>query len=246
MPREGCEDGIVVMHNVAYRERSTYSSTVDVFGGVGSGNYSYERSTKVKLFCEPYDEESYPEHVVQCSVEGYEQWQGASSYTNTEPYSWNDYKVNYVEAFLVTDIPRATMDLGGGNVATRLGHSGNISPYHFIVLHGDINAIKSWVEAGSKTWTTTLVSTNVYYATTTNITTHFEGWEIDCVIHDKTRQKYPYCGGTVRGQEDKGRQFLNLCSNPWGDCDEDCCDCCSAADLFLQTINDGDFYLVGG
>lgn len=235
MAGSSCENGIVVMHMTANRELSVYSSTVDVFGGMSSGNSNYENTVRVSLFCQPYDKESYMDHIVQCSIEGYERWWGTHSYTGAEPQTWDYDKRNFVEAFLITDIPRASMDIGGGEVITRMGHSGNISPYHFIVMHGNIAAIKAWVDRVSSTTVAVLKSTNVYYAETTNTITKFEGWEIDCIIFDRSRERYPYCGSVVKGQEDKGEQWLNLCGNPLGDC-IDCCNCCDIGQRFLDVF----------
>lgn len=109
----------------------------------------------------------------------------------------------------------------------------------FRVWIGSKKAIDQWVGLNSLKIDETVEFDNFAGGKTVNTTYQYQGWRVACSFPYEALLAYPFCGGVVRGREDEGPQFINLCENDLGFCsDVKCCDCCDIAQRVLAIFGE--------
>lgn len=258
-----CEDGLVICHYTGRRtllkQEWNYNDGGNGYCWEGKKLKSEQRSEeglRISLKCEPID--SYIAHIIQVRYSGFSSysWRSEGTHPNCSHFDYsdnggNDYP-NQTGDFLIL---HATEDVTPilipplNTWAQRLAFTGTLPRSAFLPILGNIAGIKAWVAANQLTINESGEKDALNFDGKEKFTyTSFQGWEIDCIIPKPELDRYPFCGGHIIGEEQNGIVYRNLCADPFGICDEpeDCCNCCNTADLFLKTVRDGGFYLVGG
>jgi hypothetical protein len=107
----------------------------------------------------------------------------------------------------------------------------------FRVWIGDRQGIEQWVRLNSLKIDQTQEFENFSGGRSSNSVYQYQGWRIACQFPYEALLKYPFCGGVVQGREDEGPQYINLCSNSLGVCEEKCkCDCCDIGRRVLEAF----------
>lgn len=110
----------------------------------------------------------------------------------------------------------------------------------FTAWIGDRAAIQQWVRNNSiSSEVKTGPSPNIFGGQNSSYTATYQGWRIACSFPYEALLAYPFCGGVIRGRESEGPQFVNLCKDDLGFCNEPkCCDCCDIARSVLAIFGE--------
>lgn len=106
----------------------------------------------------------------------------------------------------------------------------------FLAWIGSRKAINQWISLNRQLIDVETEFTNFAGGISSSKVYQYSGWRMACSFPYEALLKYPFCGGLVKGQEDKGNQYINLCQNDLGVCKPDCCDCCAIGEKFLQVF----------
>lgn len=248
-----CEDGLVIAH---YTGRKTSLKQTWQYGDYGIGHawnnaklesqQDFLESLSISLKCEPID--SYIAHILQVKYTGFSSysWKSKGTYPDAGQFNYENSGSNRTDndtgEFLIL---HTTEDVNPillpplNTWAQRLAWTGTLSRSVFVAILGNIKGIKAWVSANSNTISESGEKPALnFFGTESFEYSSFSGWEIDCIIPRPELDKYPFCGGHIIGEEEKGIVYRNLCSNPFGICNEDlpCCDCCAIGERFLQVF----------
>lgn len=252
-----CEDGLVICHYVGRRASLTQQSTYGNYGDDHcwsnaklTSEQTWEENLTISLKCEPID--SYIAHIVQVRYAGFSSyaWRTNGTYSQcpelSYEYSDSQRSEREIGEFLIlhTTEDVTPILLPPMNVPIqRLAFTGTLSRNTFLPMLGNIDGIKAWVAANQLTVSDSGEKDSIFFFGTESYEySSFSGWEIDCIIPKPALDKYPFCGGVVAGEEEKGPQFINLCQNDLGVCAVDCCDCCSIAEKLLAKLKNHPLY----
>lgn len=107
----------------------------------------------------------------------------------------------------------------------------------FRVWIGERGAIEKWMSLNSLKIDVQQKFINFSGGTTSTSVYQYQGWKLACSFPYENLLAYPFCGGVVRGQEEKGPQFINLCTTDLGLCNKPCkCDCCDIGRRVLEAF----------